>query len=172
MPIERRSAWKGLLAGALGGLAGAFAMSWFHALVQNAPASSKQDKEDSTVLAASAISRNVFHHELTPAQKKIAGTRCTLCLRLGHGGSLRYPVGVCSGCGYGMGNAFWSRSLVRRARNYGTRGGPLRTHYTIAFRFGSRGTCCAPGVRSGRRRHPPCPANVPALLAAAMSRAS
>ncbi len=75
MPVERRpNPWKGLLAGAVGGLAGSFAMSQVHSLLlPAAPASSEQDKEDSTVKAASAISRGVFHHELTEHEKNVSG---------------------------------------------------------------------------------------------------
>jgi putative membrane protein len=65
--------WKALLAGAVGGIVASFAMGQFHALFQNAETSSSQDKEDSTVKAASAISQGIFHHKLTPEQKKIAG---------------------------------------------------------------------------------------------------
>ena len=70
---RRRHPWKGLLAGAAGGIVASFAMGQFHALFQNAETSSSQDKEDSTVKAASAISQGIFRHELTPKQKKIAG---------------------------------------------------------------------------------------------------
>jgi putative membrane protein len=77
MRIDRRpSPWKGFLAGAIGGLAGSFAMSQFHALVlRNVPANSEVSevgKEDSTVRAASAISRAAFRHELTAEEKKLA----------------------------------------------------------------------------------------------------
>ena len=69
----KQNLWKGFLAGALGGLAASFAMSQFHALFQKAGSSSLQSGEDSTVKAASAVSRTVFHHKLTLDQKKIAG---------------------------------------------------------------------------------------------------
>jgi putative membrane protein len=65
--------WKGVLAGALGGIVATFAMGKFHALFQNPETSSSQDEEDSTVKAASAILQGIFHHELTPEEKKIAG---------------------------------------------------------------------------------------------------
>src|SRR6516225_1654301 len=71
-PIQ--NLWKGFLAGALGGLAASFAMSQFHALFQNLGSAALQSGEDSTVKAASAVSRTVFHHKLTLEQKKIAGT--------------------------------------------------------------------------------------------------
>jgi len=69
-----RDLWKGLLAGAAGGLIATFAMSEFHSLLPRIESESPQGKEDSTVKAASAISRAVFHHELTCDQKKIGGS--------------------------------------------------------------------------------------------------
>ena len=72
MPAEQ-SLWKGLLAGAAGGLIASFAMGQFSSLVLKGANQSQPDKEDSTVKAASAISRTIFHHELTADQKKVAG---------------------------------------------------------------------------------------------------
>ena len=69
----KQNLWKGFLAGALGGLAASFAMSQFHALFQKAGSAALQSGDDSTVKAASAVSRTVFHHELTLDQKKFAG---------------------------------------------------------------------------------------------------
>ena len=71
----QRSPWKGLFAGAVGGLIASFAMGKFSSLLlRNARKSySQADKEDSTVKAASAISQTIFHHKLTTDQKKIAG---------------------------------------------------------------------------------------------------
>ena len=69
---RRRDAWKGLLAGAVGGCAGSFTMSLLHALMRRGDASSQQPTEDSTVKVATAISQRVFHHELNEQQKKIA----------------------------------------------------------------------------------------------------
>jgi putative membrane protein len=48
-------------------------MSQFHSLFPDAESQKQQGKEDSTVKTAAAISRAVFHHELTPQQKKTAG---------------------------------------------------------------------------------------------------
>ena len=71
---RRRNLWKGFLAGALGGFVGSFVMNQFHSLVLSpAKTSSQQNKEDSTVLAGSAISQTLFHHELTEQEKKIVG---------------------------------------------------------------------------------------------------
>ena len=72
MPANPRL-WKGLLAGAAGGLIASFVMSQFSSLVLKAGSQPQPDKEDSTVKAASAISRSIFHHELTADQKKVAG---------------------------------------------------------------------------------------------------
>jgi len=65
--------WKGFLAGALGGFVASLAMSQFHALFQRPGSTALQSGEDSTVKAASAVSRTVFRHKLTLDQKKIAG---------------------------------------------------------------------------------------------------
>jgi uncharacterized membrane protein YagU involved in acid resistance len=64
---------KGLLAGAVGGLIACFAMSQFHSAFQNFESSDQDKQEDSTVKTASAVSQRLFHHELTPQEKKIAG---------------------------------------------------------------------------------------------------
>src|SRR5712671_3548256 len=64
---------RGLLAGAVGGLIACFAMSQFHSFFQKAESSAEDKQEDSTVKTASAVSQKIFHHELTPLQKKIAG---------------------------------------------------------------------------------------------------
>ena len=68
----KRTPRKGLLVGAVGGLIASFAMGQFHSLFQEAE-SSESNREDSTVKTASVVSQTIFHHELTPYQKKIAG---------------------------------------------------------------------------------------------------
>ena len=75
MGTERpRNPWKGLLAGACGGFIASFAMSQFHSLVLSPPDTSpQQHKEDSTVLAASAISEAIFNRKLSDEDKKFAG---------------------------------------------------------------------------------------------------
>jgi putative membrane protein len=74
MRFKRRSKpWRGLLAGAIGGLAAAYLMGLFHALTEKAAPRKKQDEEDSTVKTAAAISKSVFDHRLTRREKKIAG---------------------------------------------------------------------------------------------------
>lgn len=70
---QQRNLWRGALAGAVGGLVGSFVMGQFHSMIQNPVSTPEQGKEDSTEKAASDISRNVFHRELTTEQKKKAG---------------------------------------------------------------------------------------------------
>jgi len=48
-------------------------MSQFHLLFQKVESPSEVTSEDSTVKAASAVSQKIFHHQLTPNEKKIAG---------------------------------------------------------------------------------------------------
>lgn len=74
--------WKGLAAGALGGLVGAYAMNQFQSLWSSASKAvsdesqkrePKDDSEDATVKVARAISERLFGHELTDSEKKWAG---------------------------------------------------------------------------------------------------
>lgn len=68
---KRKSALRGGIAGAIAGLAASAAISQFHSLFRKPEASSRQ--EDSTVLAASAVSRAALHRDLSSGEKKIAG---------------------------------------------------------------------------------------------------
>jgi putative membrane protein len=74
MGAETRRLWKGFAAGAVGGVAGSLAMSQFHSLFQREESSLQQGEEDSTVKVATAISRGVFHQNLSERQKSVAGT--------------------------------------------------------------------------------------------------
>jgi hypothetical protein len=74
--------WKGMAAGALGGLAGSYAMNQFQSLWNKASETlsgeseqqeSGEESEDATIKAAQAISRNLFGHELADSEKKWAG---------------------------------------------------------------------------------------------------
>jgi len=74
MPLDSKpNPSRGLLAGAVGGLIAYFAMSPFHSAFQNLESSDQHKQEDSTVKIASAVCRRIFHHQLTPQQKNIAG---------------------------------------------------------------------------------------------------
>lgn len=106
-----RSVTKGLLAGVAAGLIASFAMSQFHSLFQASEPANQQDKEDSTVRAAAAISHSVFDHELTPEQKKIAGP----VVHYGFGSSMAAAYGASvelapllqAGWGLPFGTAVW-----------------------------------------------------------------
>src|SRR6185437_12390 len=95
---------KGLLAGAAGGLIASFAMGKFSAVFMTQSdmnrTNSGQGQEDSTVLAASAISRKLFHHDLTPDQKTIAGP------------AMHYLFGSTMGATYGVLVEFWDAARL------------------------------------------------------------
>ena len=69
--------WKSVGAGLLGGLAGAYAMNQFQALVKAVSSpeggSSKGSGDDATVKTANAVSEKLFKHQLTTDQKQWAG---------------------------------------------------------------------------------------------------
>lgn len=92
--------WKGLLAGAFGGLIASFAMSEFHSVLPATQSNSEPGKEDSTVRVASAISQTIFHHELTPNQKTIAGP------------AVHYVFGITMAAAYGVVVEFWGISRL------------------------------------------------------------
>lgn len=114
--------WKGIVAGALGGLAATWVMSQFQAAV---PAETfakllgetQEDEENdesgepSTVKAASAISEGVFDHTLTKQEKKVAGPGVHYALGTSagalYGGLAEVAPEVEAGAGLGFGAAFW-----------------------------------------------------------------
>jgi putative membrane protein len=89
---------KSLIAGAVGGLAASYAMNQFQSLLTAVTKElSKREGdqqssggEDATVKAAEVISEHVFHHELTGAEKKWAGS------------AVHYAFGTLIGAVYGV----------------------------------------------------------------------
>lgn len=97
--------WRGALAGAAGGLIGSWTMNQVQSVWTNVGkklhfepgqregGSGAQDKprqdEPSTVKAAEAISTRLFHHDLNPEEKKVAGP------------AVHYAFGLASGVLYG-----------------------------------------------------------------------
>lgn len=90
--------WKGLLAGALGGLTASWVMTLFQARVPAATfatllGETQQDGGDggepATVEAAEALSETVFGHALTEREKKVAGP------------GVHYALGTSAGALYG-----------------------------------------------------------------------
>src|ERR1044072_6955310 len=113
-PRERRetNAWKGMAAGLIAGLVASWAMNQFqdlwskisgdekdsgsaHPPRQFAPDESSEEKSNgeeetpATVKAASAVSEEVFHHELTDSEKEVAGP------------AVHYAFGTATGAVYG-----------------------------------------------------------------------
>jgi len=126
---------RGLLAGAVGGLIACFAMSQFHSFFQKAESSAEDEQEDSTVKTASAVSQKIFHHELTPHQKKIAGP----AVHYGFGTSIAMFYGAAvevlpvlrAGLGMPFGVAVWLGAHVITVPSLGlsepvTRSTPMR----------------------------------------------
>ncbi|MBV8844130.1 MAG: DUF1440 domain-containing protein [Bryobacterales bacterium] len=90
---RRRSAWKDVAAGALGGLAGTAAMSGFQALWKTKSQNGRQENnpsdEPATVKAARAVLQTVIRHELPESKKALASN------------AVHYAVGALSGAAYG-----------------------------------------------------------------------
>lgn len=98
---SQRSAWKGLVAGVVGGLVASWAMDRFQywwlsfgegdeeQLQQTQPGQDVRD-EPATVKTASVISEGVFGHGLTVKEKAIAGA------------AVHYAVGTTAGAVYGV----------------------------------------------------------------------
>jgi putative membrane protein len=126
--------WKGAAAGLLGGLVASWTMNrfqdiWLKISEDNGqsagPKSAEQverekgllaksnnaEQEDTTVRAASAISEGIFDHELTEAEKKIAGPAVHYALGTGvgalYGMAAEVAPEVTMGTGLPFGAAFW-----------------------------------------------------------------
>ncbi len=93
MEFMSETIWKSVAVGAVGGLAGAFAMNQFQSMLSSLSESGQQppedESEDATVKTAEAISGTVFQHELTDEQKKWAGP------------AVHYAFGATIGAAYG-----------------------------------------------------------------------
>lgn len=96
-----RSAWKGLLAGVVGGVVASWTMDRFQywwlsfdrgdeRKLQQAPRDEPKAEEPATVKTASAISEGIFDHNLTNKEKEIAGP------------IVHYAVGMTAGAVYGL----------------------------------------------------------------------
>lgn len=98
---NNRSAWKGLVAGVVGGIAASWAMDRFQywwlsfgegdeLQLQQTPIEADNQAEPATVKTASAISEGVFGHQLTAKEKEITGSL------------VHYAVGTTAGAVYGV----------------------------------------------------------------------
>lgn len=130
---SERNAWKGLVAGLVGGLVASWTMNRFQDVwlklsakrqstgaqlehgktpeEKQAPTSNNEDQDDTTVKAASAISEGIFGHSLTKDEKKIAGPAVHYALGTGVGGMYGVVAevvpAVTTGAGLPFGAAFW-----------------------------------------------------------------
>lgn len=106
-PFEGHSVWKGLAAGAIGGLAAAWVMNMFQAGSQKLqqklmPEQSHEPQtggDDATVKTAKAISGSLGH-ELTENEKKVAGPL------------VHYAFGASMGALYGVVSEIQPRSRI------------------------------------------------------------
>ena len=103
--------WKGVVAGAVAGLVGSFAMSQFHLLLPQNTSPTRQNGEDSTVRVASAVSHVIFHHDLSGPEKEIAGPLVHYLFGTGvaalYGTVVEYARPVQAGWGLAFGTAVW-----------------------------------------------------------------
>jgi uncharacterized membrane protein YagU involved in acid resistance len=98
---NNRNAWKGLVAGVVGGLVASWSMDrfqyWWLSFgggderdLHQAPSEEPNAEEPATVRTAAAISEGVFGHGLTAQEKEIAGPM------------VHYAVGATAGAVYGV----------------------------------------------------------------------
>ncbi len=117
-----KHAWKGLVAGVVGGLAASWTMDrfqyWWLSFgggdeqeTQQAPSEEGDREEPATVRTASAISQGVFGHSLTPREKELAGplVHYTVGTTAGalYGLAAEYEPDVTTMAGIPFGAAFW-----------------------------------------------------------------
>jgi hypothetical protein len=123
-PQTKPNIWKGLLVGAIAGLAASWTMDRFQDvwIAVFPPDKSKENDNkqnhksegedesngDATVKAVSAVSEGLFGHKLTPKEKKIGGS------------VVHYAVGATSGMVYGIAAEFLPEVTAGFGLPYGT----------------------------------------------------
>ena len=162
MHEDRGSIWKGMVAGLAGGLIASWTMNQFQAawtrLAENSEkphgAQSMQpsegskgdgqdvkEQDDATVVAAEAISENVFGHELQESEKRSAGAAVHYAFGTASGGLYgalaEVAPQVTSAVGLPFGAAFWlvadEVSVPLLGLSKGPTEYPLSTHaYSLA----------------------------------------
>jgi len=106
---------KGLIAGAVGGLAASWMMTRFQVLLSRALGQSDPhggEEEDATVKTACKVSSALLHHELSDEEKKAAGPVVHYAYGAGigalYGGLAQKQAAATSGFGAGYGAAVWA----------------------------------------------------------------
>jgi uncharacterized membrane protein YagU involved in acid resistance len=148
--------WKGMLVGLIAGVVASWTMNRFQDVWvaassndnseereerSNAAENDQNSGDDATVKAASAVSNALFDHELTAAEKKIAGPAIHYAVGAAagvvYGVASEYLPEVTAGFGLPYGTAFWLVvdesvvPLLRLAKGPGAY--PLSTHaYALA----------------------------------------
>ncbi len=116
MKINADDVVKGAFAGLVGGLIASFVMNEFQALLSalseneedsKKEKSKKEEQEPATVKAAEGISENLFDHELTRSEKKIAEP------------VMHYAMGATSGLIYGAAAEIASMTTVGAGLPFG-----------------------------------------------------
>lgn len=112
---KKRKIHKGVIAGALGGLAASWIMGRFQVLLSHALSNSDPHEgqgEDATVKTAKRISSTLLRHELSEDEKKKAGpiVHCAYGAGIGalYGGLAQKKETTTSGFGTAYGAAAWA----------------------------------------------------------------
>jgi hypothetical protein len=112
---RRKKTYKGLIAGAVGGLAASWLMTRFQLLLSGALGQSEPHEgqdEDATVKTAQKISSRVLHRKLSAEKKKIAGplVHYAYGTSIGalYGGLAQKRETTTSGFGSAYGTAVWA----------------------------------------------------------------
>jgi Protein of unknown function (DUF1440) len=114
--VIRPVLWKGLAAGAAGGLAGAWAMWQMHGLIVKLTGGSasqpdQAQAEDSTAKTARMVAQPMLNRELTPAEAKVAGPIVHYAfgssIAVAYGVAAEFVPSVTSGAGAPIGAAVW-----------------------------------------------------------------
>jgi uncharacterized membrane protein YagU involved in acid resistance len=112
---KKDQVYKGLIAGAVGGLAASWIMTQFQTALSKAAGQKNPHEgqgEDATVKTAEKISSEVMEHELTPEEKKSAGPFVHYAYGTGigalYGGLAQKQKVTTSGFGSAYGAAAWA----------------------------------------------------------------
>ena len=111
----KNKTYKGVIAGAIGGLAASWIMTRFQFLLSNAlgeESPHEGEEEDATVKTAQKVASGVLHQELSADQKKIAGPLVHYAYGTGigalYGGLAQKNATTKSGFGSAYGTAVWA----------------------------------------------------------------
>ncbi|HUB81089.1 MAG TPA: DUF1440 domain-containing protein [Bryobacteraceae bacterium] len=112
---SKNKLFKGLIAGALGGLAASWTMTQFQVRLSRALGQSHphgDEEEDATEKTAQMVSSALLHHELSGDEKKAAAPVVHYAYGTGigvlYGGLVQKQAAATSGFGTGYGAAIWA----------------------------------------------------------------